>query len=346
MTNEKLIIGMPGGSLADPNRGGNLIELLSHSGFFPQGYQAGGPTAFENASFLLGWDGRPQEFGSQLAIGELDVAIAGDDWVRERQLEMSLEYKQELPLKKVLGLNRGRVRIVGIVTEESGFADPVSFLQGLSPDKKRLTLASELPYLALDWITRRLKEAGLGGRFPAWSVQRYKTPPRIDSGIVIYETWGKTEAKVRRGGADLGVEITQSGSALKNYGLRIIDQVMESESGIWVRSGEALSEEKQELLSLFLLNLKGSLSAENKVLLVFNLPREKRGDVESYLRQNKLFADEPTRSSGETYEEYSIQVNRDRADLPLPLIRWELARRGARNIDTIPLLSSIPGLPL
>jgi len=31
--------------------------------------------------FLVGWDGRPQEFGAQLGLGEVDVAIAGDDWV-------------------------------------------------------------------------------------------------------------------------------------------------------------------------------------------------------------------------------------------------------------------------
>ena len=43
---------------------------------------------------------------------------------------------------------------------------------------------------------------------------------------------GAKPAKVRNDGADIGVEITQSGSALKNYGLKIIDTIMESETGI------------------------------------------------------------------------------------------------------------------
>ena len=79
MTKEKLIIGMPAGSLANPNRGGNLIKLLENAGFETRGYEDGGPTQFKTTGFLFGWDGRPQEFGSQLEINELDVAISGRD---------------------------------------------------------------------------------------------------------------------------------------------------------------------------------------------------------------------------------------------------------------------------
>ena len=82
----QLKIGMPAGSLASASRGGNLIDLLAAAGFKTSGYDKGGPTKFTSNALLFGWDGRPQEFGSQLEIGELDVAIAGDDWIRERQI--------------------------------------------------------------------------------------------------------------------------------------------------------------------------------------------------------------------------------------------------------------------
>src|SRR4030042_6664393 len=101
MEKESLLIGMPAGSLADPNRGGNLIQLLENAGFKTTGYDTGGPTRFSTIQYLYGWDGRPQEFGSQLGIEELDVAIAGDDWIMERQLEMRLEYKTDVVLEKV-----------------------------------------------------------------------------------------------------------------------------------------------------------------------------------------------------------------------------------------------------
>ena len=95
MSDDVLRIGMPAGSLADPNRGGNLVQLLEQSGFRTSGYQSGGPSKFTTVNFLYGWDGRPQEFATQLGIGELDVAIAGDDWIRERVLELKYEYGQD-----------------------------------------------------------------------------------------------------------------------------------------------------------------------------------------------------------------------------------------------------------
>src|SRR5512140_2713142 len=115
MERTKLKIGMPAGSLANAQRGGNLVELLAASGFRTSGYDKGGPTRFTGINLLFGWDGRPQEFGSQLELGELDVAIAGDDWIRERVREMKLEYGVNVALERVLTLKRGEVSLVGIV---------------------------------------------------------------------------------------------------------------------------------------------------------------------------------------------------------------------------------------
>ncbi|RKX76115.1 MAG: hypothetical protein DRP49_03720, partial [Spirochaetes bacterium] len=69
---DKLIIGMPAGSLANPDRGGNLIDLLEDAGFKTSGYENGGPSTFKTIDFLYGWDGGPQGVGSQLSIDELD----------------------------------------------------------------------------------------------------------------------------------------------------------------------------------------------------------------------------------------------------------------------------------
>jgi len=233
MKNEMLTIGMPAGSLADANRGGNLIQLLENAGFRTTGYDSGGPTKFPFMQYFYGWDGRPQEFGSQLGIHELDVAIAGDDWIKERQLEMKFEYNTEINLEKVLSLKRGHVKIVGIadVKEET---DINGFIKKLCRDKEVITIVAEMPYMALEWIRNKLKETGLSEEYADFSVQKYKTPSKIKKGVLVYETWGKTESKVKNGGADVGIEITQTGSAIRNYGLKIIDTIMESETSIWI----------------------------------------------------------------------------------------------------------------
>jgi ATP phosphoribosyltransferase len=162
--------------------------------------------------------------------------------------------------------------------------------------------------------------------------------------VLIYETWGKTEAKVKNGGADLGLEITQTGSAIRSYGLQIFDEIMESGSAIWVNPSIRADETKLGLLRMFLLNLYGAINAENKVLLLFNVPVERAAEIEGYLVRNNLFADEPSRISGKAYTEYSVEVDTASAKLPLARVRYELALMGARGIDTIPLTSSIPAI--
>ncbi|MDX9800346.1 MAG: hypothetical protein RBT69_03305 [Spirochaetia bacterium] len=345
MENNQLVIGMPAGSLANSKRGGNLIELLEHSGFPTKGYDSGGPTSFTSVNFLFGWDGRPQEFGTQLALNELDVAIAGNDWIEERRLELKIEYGVDIKLEKILSLNRGNVKLVGIVDEEVKETSTVEYLKNFFKNgKKRITVVSELPYMSLFWIQEKMKKAGLDNLAKSWSVQKYKTPPKVEEGILIYETWGKTEAKIKNLGADIGLEITQSGSALKNYGLKVIDDVFSSETSIWVSPEVLKNSEKKELLKMLALNLYGSINAESKVLLIFNVPEEKKGEIEDYLTKYNLYADEPTRIPGSKYSQYSIQLAVDRKDTPIAKVRYELIKIGARSVETMPILSSIPDL--
>lgn len=343
MSKQKLTIGMPAGSLANPGRGGNLIQLLEKAGFKTKGYESGGPSGFSTVNFLFGWDGRPQEFGSQLSIGELDVAIAGDDWIKERILELALEYKANLKLEKVLSLNRGGVRLVGIINDPN-YSTTEDYLKSLCRSKELITIVSEMPYLALNWIQDSLRKINKYEEYAEFSVQKYKTPSRIDKGILIYETWGKTEAKIKNGGADLGLEITQSGSAIRNYGLTITETVLESETGIYINPQLKKNADKLELLQMFLLNLYGVVNAENKVMILFNVPNNNVDQVEKYLSDNLLYADEPTKTIGKQFTEFSIQVNKDNKKQSLAIVRYKLAKLGAANIDTIPVNSSIQNI--
>ena len=341
MEKQILKIGMPAGSLADPKRGGNLIQLLEVAGFKTSGYESGGPSKFRSINYLFGWDGRPQEFGSQLGINELDVAIAGDDWIYERSLELQYEYNTNIELEKVLSLKRGIVKIVAIIENENTNDNIETLLRRLCEEKKIITIVSEMPYIALNWLRDVLGKIGELKKFNNFSVQKYKTPFKIKQGVIVYETWGKTEAKVKNKGADIGVEITQTGSAIDNYGLKIIDTVMQSETGIWINPHLKKDLGKIDLLKMFLLNLYGVVNAENKVMILFNVSNNHVKEIEKYLRSNSLFADEPTMNIGKTFTEFSIQIDIANPDIPLAKIRYELAKRKAVNINTIPIDSSI-----
>lgn len=344
MTATNLVVGLPAGSLADPQRGGSLNSLLKNAGFPSKGYDKGGPSTFPLTPFLVGWDGRPQEFGAQLAINEVDIAIGGDDWVRERALEFKYEYGTDIELAKVLSLQRGEVRIVIIAGEDTQGMACDAWLKELLSEKPLVTMVSEMPYIALEWFFAKAKALGFGESHKAFSVQKFKTPPRLDSGIVIYETWGKTEAKVKNGSVDFGLEITQTGSAIRNYGLHILDEIMASEAAVWANPSLRGDAAKYDLARMFLLNLYGAIYAENKVLLFFNARKEDQDKLLGYLRDNSLYGDEPTINEGVNFIEFSIQLDQTNKELPIAKVRYELAKLGATAIETIPLESSIPGL--
>ena len=134
-----------------------------------------------------------------MMIGELDVAIAGDDWIHERTAELKIEYNEKLELEKVLSLKRGGVRIVGITNGDDPSDTVEEALGRLTSEKKLIRVVSEMPYLAVEWLQEKLKAIGRYDDFADWSVQKYKTPPKNETGIVVYETWGKTEAKIKNG---------------------------------------------------------------------------------------------------------------------------------------------------
>lgn len=343
MSESKLVIGMPAGSLADAKRGGSLLNLLKSAGFTAKGYDEGGPTSFPLNSFLVGWDGRPQEFGAQLALGEVDIAISGEDWIRERSLEMKYEYGQEIELTKVLSLDRGSVRIV-IIKKDDGQDDCDAWLKRILTEKKLLSVVSEMPYIAVEWFQAKAAELGFAQSHADFSIQKYKTPPKIESGIVVYETWGKTEAKVKSGAVDFGLEITQSGSAIRNYGLVIADVVMHSDACVWANPALKNDPEKYDLARMVILNLFGAIFAENKVLVSFNFKKDEVATVLAYLEENKLFGTEPTMNEGTRYVEFNIELDVSATDLTLARVRYELAKLGATAIETIPLESSIPSI--
>lgn len=344
MADDKLIIGLPAGSLADPNRGGNLLKLLRDAGFPTKGYDKGGPSTFPITAFLVGWDGRPQEFGAQLATGEIDLAISGDDWIRERVLEARYDSGRDIELRKVLSLERGDVRLVIVGRQDPEERPCDEWLKALLSERPLVRMVSEMPYLALEWFQNKAKALGFEASHGEFSVQKFKTPPRIERGIVIYESWGKTEAKIQHGSVDFGLEITQSGSAIRNYGLRIVDEVMRSGTGVFANPSLKEDAGKYDLARMFLLNLYGAIFAEDKVLMLFNAKKEYAPEIERYLEENRLFADEPTVNQGVNFAEFNVQMDASNTELPLARVRYELAKLGATNIETIPLDSSIPGL--
>ncbi len=143
---------------------------------------------------------RPQDMPLQVANGYFDLAITGEDWLSEHLCRFPSS-----PVKKVLRLGLGKVRIVAVVSKRLPF-DSTQDLR--SPLRRHgfatLRIASEYVNIA-DRFAR----------------DNHLTPYRL------LPTWGASEAFLPED-ADVLIENTQTGRTIAQHNLKIIDTLFES----------------------------------------------------------------------------------------------------------------------
>ena len=97
--------------------------------------------------------------------------------------------------------------------------------------------------------------------------------------VKVEFSWGATEAKVVSGLADAIVEVTETGSTIKAHGLKIIYDLMQTNTQLIANRDSYKDHWKKAKIGQIILLLKGALRAENMVALKMNLPQEKVEDV-------------------------------------------------------------------
>lgn len=89
--------------------------------------------------------------------------------------------------------------------------------------------------------------------------------------VKVEFSWGATEAKVVSGLADAIVEVTETGSTIKAHGLKIIQDLMMTNTQL-IANREAYEDPwKRAKIGQITLLLKGALRAENMVALKMNV---------------------------------------------------------------------------
>ncbi|MDP7417678.1 MAG: ATP phosphoribosyltransferase, partial [Desulfobacterales bacterium] len=178
---------------------------------------------------------RAQEMSRYVEGGTLDAGLTGKDWIVENNSDVQVV--ADLVYSKV---SSRPARWVLAVPFESPINKPEE-LQG----KK---VATELVQYTKKYFSDRNIEA------------------------TVEFSWGATEAKVSSGLADAVVEITETESTINAHGLRIIEELMQTNTqfianhDIWKDQGKR---KKIEQISLL---LKGALLGEQLVGLKMNVP--------------------------------------------------------------------------
>ncbi len=210
---------------------------------------------------------RPQEIPSYVAEGMFDLGITGRDWIEETGADVvSLG---ELHYSKATARP---IRLVLAVAQDSPWQKAADLPNGVRISTEYMGLTS-----------RYFKNLG------------------IEANVRL--SYGATEAKVPDI-ADAVVEITETGSALRAAGLRIIDTVLTSFTELVANKEAYADPEKRHAMAQIHTLLMGTLEARGKVLLKLNVSNEALDAVVKIVPAMKT----PTVSKLHNNEGYAIET--------------------------------------
>ena len=237
---------------------------------------------------------RAQEMPRYVQDGTLDVGLTGRDWIAEN--ESDVHVVADLIYSKV---SARPARWVLAVPYDS----PIRTLSDLNGK----TIATEMTN-----FTRR------------YFAEREIT-------VTVEFSWGATEAKVVSGLADAIVEVTETESTIKAHGLRIIHELMQTNTQIIANHKAWQIPEKNEKIKQMTLLLQGALKGDQLVGLKMNVPKNKMEQVVNLLPSLNA----PTVASLYQSDWFSVESMVDRGVMR-DLIP-KLIRAGAEGIIEYPL---------
>lgn len=210
---------------------------------------------------------RAQEMSRYVESGTLDAGLTGKDWIAEN--ESDVHVVADLVYSKV---SSRPARWVIAVPYDS----PIKELKDLTGKK----IATELTEFTRRYFSER------------------------DIEVKIEFSWGATEAKVVSGLADAVVEVTETESTIKAHGLRIIHELMQTNTQLIVNHEAWKDPQKKKKIEQISLLLQGALLGEKMVGVKMNVPQKRMEEVIELLPSLNA----PTVASLYQSEWFSVEV--------------------------------------
>jgi ATP phosphoribosyltransferase len=237
---------------------------------------------------------RAQEMPVHVENGTIDVGLTGRDWKEENESDVVVV--ADLIYSK---LSQRPARWVLAVSADSDIKE-LSDLSGK-------VIATEL----VNFTRKYFAQKGIE--------------------VKVEFSWGTTEAKVAAGLADAIVEVTETGSTIKAHGLKIIHELMQSNTILIANKKSWEDPWKRTKIENIALLLKGALRAENMVGLKMNIPKKRLDGIISLLPS----ITSPTMANlfQSDWVSVEVMVNKEKVRELIP----QLIRRGAKGIIEYPL---------
>jgi ATP phosphoribosyltransferase len=189
---------------------------------------------------------RAQEMSINVERGALDAGLTGKDWIAENKSDIRVV--TDLVYSKV---SDRPARWVLAVSYDS----PVKKIE----DLEGKTISTEM----VGFTRRYFEERGIK--------------------VKVEFSWGATEAKVVSGMADAIVEITETESTIKAHGLRVIHELMQTNTQLIANHDAWKDSFKKEKIEQIALLLKGALLGGKLVGLKMNVPESRIKEIVSLL---------------------------------------------------------------
>ncbi|MEJ2285511.1 MAG: ATP phosphoribosyltransferase [Desulfobacterales bacterium] len=237
---------------------------------------------------------RAQEMSRYVENGTLDAGLTGKDWIAE---------------------NSSDVHVVTDLVYSKVSARPARWVVAVpydSPIKKLKDLKGKKIATEMTEFTRR-----------------YFAERNIP--VDVEFSWGATEAKVVSGLADAVVEVTETESTIKAHGLRIIHELMQTNTQLIANHESWKDPQIRKKIEDLALLLKGALLGEKMVGLKMNVPKDKMDQVIAMLPSLNA----PTVASLYQSEWFSVEIVVN-SDIVRELIP-QLLENGAEGIIEYPL---------
>lgn len=221
-------------ALPDGHQQPPTSQFLRQAGFNLEGYSE--KALNRRPSINLDWVGvkviRPQDMPLQVANGNFDLAITGEDWLLDHLYRFPSS-----PVTKLLDLGFGKVKIVAAVSQDIPVAN-IDELRSLVSSGKfaPIRVASEYVNIADKYLREN-------------HINPYKLIP----------TWGASEAFLPED-ADLLIDNIQTGETLAQHNLRIIDILFQSTACLIGNKGSLASYDKKEKVEYLIQALQLGLS--------------------------------------------------------------------------------------
>ena len=185
---------------------------------------------------------RAQEMSRYVEQGIIDAGITGKDWILENQSDVVVV--ENLVYSKV---SKRPTRWVVAVPGDS----EIKKLEDLEGKK----ISTEL----VNFTRKFFAEKNIN--------------------VEIEFSWGATEAKVVSGLADAIVEVTETESTIRAHGLRIIHEMMTSNTQFIANKNAWENSWKREKIENIVLLLQGALKADKIVGLKMNVPADRLEEI-------------------------------------------------------------------